>query len=136
VDKRYISYNTHDTVPVFCVNLSSIETLSFQLPTEKPRRPGPEARNRVALMLAVVTTIVVALGGMASGSEYTPVSGPDGPLTRRYARSSTGPLRQRKAALFVAISGSGFAGRVVGLVKSINAGRLRRVTATLTGDVT
>jgi len=65
VDKRYISYNTHDTVPVFCVNLSSIETLSFQLPTAKPRRPGPEARNRVALIPGVVTIIFVALRGVA-----------------------------------------------------------------------
>lgn len=88
-------------------------------PAAKPRRPGPEARNHVALKLGVVTISVVALGSGASGSEYTPVSGPYGPLTRRYARSSTGPLRRRITSFFVAISGSGLTGRGMGLVKPI-----------------
>ncbi|HFO5745088.1 TPA: hypothetical protein ACHJ92_005307, partial [Escherichia coli] len=47
--------------------------------------------------------IVIAASLLAGRTEYTLVSGPDGPLTRRYAptsgKPSSGPLRPRTEAL-------------------------------------
>ncbi|HFN5719698.1 TPA: hypothetical protein ACHFLU_004771, partial [Escherichia coli] len=48
-------------------------------------------------------TIIIAVSLLAESSQYTLVSGPDGPLTRRYAptsgKPSSGPLRSRTKTL-------------------------------------
>ncbi|CAE1144080.1 protein of unknown function [Serratia sp. Tan611] len=43
------------------------------------------------LMMDVVTSYLIAIGSIAECSEYTPVSGPNGPLTRRYATAAASP---------------------------------------------
>lgn len=59
---------------------------------------------------------------VASALENTPVSGPHGPLTRRYAPTAATPSRDHSDGaqrLYIACSGSGLAGRGRGSVKPI-----------------
>ena len=79
------------------------ETTKPLLITEKRPRPGPKGRNRVAFNYECCNYIVIAASLLAGRTEYTLVSGPDGPLTRRYAptsgKPSSGPLRPRTETL-------------------------------------
>lgn len=76
---------------------------SPSLITEKRPRPGPKGRNRVAFNYECCNYIFIAVSLLAGSSQYTLVSGPHGPLTRRYAptsgKPSSGPLRPRTEAL-------------------------------------
>ena len=59
---------------------------------------------------------------VASAPENTPVSGPDGPLTRRYAPTAAMPCRDHSDGaqrLYIAFSGYGLAGRGMESVKPI-----------------
>ena len=56
---------------------------------------------------------------MASLSDNTPVSGPDGPLTRRYAPTAATPCRDHSdgaQGIYIAFSGSGLAATVLSSV--------------------
>ncbi len=68
-----------------------------------PPRPGPSGRDRVAFNYECCNYIFIAVSLLAGSSQYTLVSGPHGPLTRRYAptsgKPSSGPLRPRTEAL-------------------------------------
>lgn len=71
--------------------------------TEKRGRPRPKGGNNIAFNYECCNYIVIAVSLLAGCSQYTLVSGPDGPLTRRYAptsgKPSSGPLRPRTEAL-------------------------------------
>jgi len=59
---------------------------------------------------------------VASALENTPVSGPHGPLTRRYAPTTATPCRDHSdgaQGLYIAFSRFGLAGQGMGLVKPI-----------------
>ncbi|TJR49091.1 hypothetical protein C9Z41_28115 (plasmid) [Escherichia coli] len=87
LDRSHFSYNTQ----------------SPSLTTEKRPRPGPPGRNRVAFNYECCNYIIIAVSPLAGSPQYTLVSGPYGPLTRRYAPTSgkplSGPLRPRTEAL-------------------------------------
>ena len=76
---------------------------SPSLITEKRRRPRPKGGNNIAFNYECCNYILIAASLLAGSIEYTLVSGPDGPLTRRYAptsgKPSSGPLRPRTEAL-------------------------------------
>lgn len=74
--QQIISYNSQYRYYNASANLSSRSKLGMPLPTAKPRRPGPKARNRVALKLGVVTITFVVASIIASDPTYTHVSGP------------------------------------------------------------
>ena len=82
---------------------AELKPQSPSLITETRPRPGPSGRNRVAFNYECCNYIVIAASLLAGRTEYTLVSGPDGPLTRRYAptsgKPSSGPLRPRTEAL-------------------------------------
>lgn len=63
------------------------------------------------------------MSGVAEGVEYTPVSGPNGPLTRRYAPTAAKPCRDHSDGahhfLCRLSAGYGLAGRSDGLVEPI-----------------
>ncbi len=71
--------------------------------TEKRGRPRPKGGNNIAFNYECCNYIIIAVSLLAGCSQYTLVSGPDGPLTRRYAptsgKPSSGPLRPRTEAL-------------------------------------
>ncbi len=71
--------------------------------TEKRRRPRPKGGNNIAFNYECCNYIVIAVSLLAGSPQYTLVSGPHGPLTRRYAptsgKPSSGPLRPRTEAL-------------------------------------
>ncbi len=71
--------------------------------TEKRGRPRPKGGNNIAFNYECCNYIIIAASLLAGHIEYTLVSGPDGPLTRRYAptsgKPSSGPLRPRTEAL-------------------------------------
>lgn len=55
----------------------------------------------------------MAVSGVAADHQYTPVSGPKGPLTRRYATTAAKPCRDHSDGAhrpFIAFSGYGLAG--------------------------
>ncbi|HGF4780851.1 TPA: hypothetical protein ACF37L_002669, partial [Escherichia coli] len=66
-------------------------------------RPRPKGGNNIAFNYECCNYILIAVSLLAGRTEYTLVSGPDGPLTRRYAPTSgkplSGPLRPRTEAL-------------------------------------
>ncbi len=82
---------------------AELKPQSPSLITEKRPRPGPKGRNRVAFSYECCNYIVIAASLLAGSIKNTLVSGPDGPLTRRYAptsgKPSSGPLRPRTKAL-------------------------------------
>ena len=71
--------------------------------TEKRGRPRPKGGNNIAFNYECCNYIIIAVSLLAGCSQYTLVSGPDGPLTRRYApasgKPSSGPLRPRTETL-------------------------------------
>lgn len=81
--------------------------------TEKRGRPRPEGGNNIAFNYECCNYIIIAASLLAGSPQYTLVSGPDGPLTRRYAPTSvnlvgTTPTAHR--SYFMAKSGYGLAG--------------------------
>lgn len=62
-------------------------------PTAKPPPPRPKAGNSSGFEMGVVTNNRVAEGSVAGALDYTLVSGPKGPLTRRYAPAAATPCR-------------------------------------------
>lgn len=71
--------------------------------TEKRGRPRPKGGNNIAFNYECCNYIVITASLLAGSPQYTLVSGPDGPLTRRYAPTAgkplSGPLRPRTEAL-------------------------------------
>ncbi|GAB0595468.1 hypothetical protein DZ11F43_44380 [Escherichia coli] len=71
--------------------------------TEKRGRPRPKGGNNIAFNYECCNYIIIAASLLAESPQYTLVSGPDGPLTRRYAptsgKPSSGPLRPRTDTL-------------------------------------
>ena len=73
-------------------------------------------------MMDVVITNEVAVSSIAERNENTHVSGPNGPLTRRYAPTAATPCRDHSdgaQGLYIAFSRFGLAGQGMGLVKPI-----------------
>ncbi len=95
--------------------------------TEKRGRPRPKGGNNIAFNYECCNYIVIAASLLAESLQYTLVSGPDGPLTRRYAptsgKPSSGPLRPRTEVLSWLKAGMVWQGWG-GKVKSINQYRL------------
>ncbi len=102
-DQSHFSYNTQKQPPEKPRTSAELKPQSPSLITEKRRRPGPKGRNRVAFNYECCNYIIIAASLLAGRTEYTLVSGPDGPLTRRYAPTAgkplSGPLRPRTEAL-------------------------------------
>ena len=101
-DLSHFSYNTQMQPPGKPRSSAEPKSQSPSLITEKRPRPGPKGRNRVAFNYECCNYIFIAVSLLAGSIEYTLVSGPDGPLTRRYAptsgKPSSGPLRPRTEA--------------------------------------
>ncbi len=102
-DRSHFSYNTQIQPPGKPRSSAEPKPQSPSLITEKRPRPGPKGRNRVAFNYECCNYIFIAVSLLAGSSQYTLVSGPHGPLTRRYAptsgKPSSGPLRPRTEAL-------------------------------------
>lgn len=102
-NRSHFSYNTQIQPPGKPRSSAEPKPQSPSLITEKRPRPGPKGRNRVAFNYECCNYIIIAASLLAGSIEYTLVSGPDGPLTRRYAptsgKPSSGPLRPRTEAL-------------------------------------
>ncbi|RZA90086.1 hypothetical protein EVY14_13740 [Escherichia coli] len=102
-DRSHFSYNTQIQPPKKTRSRAELKPQSPSLITEKRPRPGPKGRNRVAFNYECCNYIFIAVSLLAGSSQYTLVSGPHGPLTRRYAptsgKPSSGPLRPRTEAL-------------------------------------
>ncbi|MBK2771887.1 hypothetical protein FKK88_24260 [Escherichia coli] len=102
-DRSHFSYNTQIQAPGKPRSSAEPKPQSPSLITEKRPRPGPKGRNRVAFNYECCNYIFIAVSLLAGSSQYTLVSGPHGPLTRRYAptsgKPSSGPLRPRTEAL-------------------------------------
>ncbi|EEW8309014.1 hypothetical protein D4692_22990 [Escherichia coli] len=102
-DRSHFSYNTQKQPPEKPRSRAELKPQSHSLITEKRPRPGPKGRNRVAFNYECCNYIIIAVSLLAGSTQYTLVSGPDGPLTRRYAptsgKPSSGPLRPRTETL-------------------------------------
>ncbi len=102
-DRSQFSYNMQKQTPEKPRSSAELKPQSPSLITEKRPRPGPSGRNRVAFNYECCNYIIIAVSLLAGRIKYTLVSGPDGPLTRRYAptsgKPSSGPLRPRTEAL-------------------------------------
>ncbi|EED6476766.1 hypothetical protein AAL37_22860 [Salmonella enterica subsp. enterica serovar Typhimurium] len=98
-DRSHFSYNTQKQPPEKPRTSAELEPQSPSLITEKRPRPGPKGRNRVAFNYECCNYFIIAVSLLAGSPQYTLVSGPHGPLTRRYAptsgKPSSGPLRPR-----------------------------------------
>lgn len=102
-DRSRFSYNMQTQTPEKPQFRAELKPQSPSPITEKRPRPGPKDRNRVAFNYGCCNYIIIAVSVLAGSPQYTLVSGPDGPLTRRYAptsgKPSSGPLRPRTEAL-------------------------------------
>ncbi|EFO2507357.1 hypothetical protein B6Q59_26550 [Escherichia coli] len=102
-DRSRFSYNMQTQTPEKPQFRAELKPQSPSPITEKRPRPGPKGRNRVAFNYGCCNYIIIAVSVLAGSPQYTLVSGPDGPLTRRYAptsgKPSSGPLRPRTKAL-------------------------------------
>ncbi|RIF84675.1 hypothetical protein UQ76_11855, partial [Shigella boydii] len=83
--RSHFSYNTQIQPPGKPRSSAELKPQSPSLITEKRPRPGPKGRNRVAFNYECCNYIIIAVSPLAGRIEYTLVSGPHGPLTRRYA---------------------------------------------------
>ena len=101
--RSHFSYNTQTESPRKTPVPHRTETTKPLLITEKRGRPRPKGGNNIAFNYECCNYIIIAVSLLAGCSQYTLVSGPDGPLTRRYAptsgKPSSGPLRPRTEAL-------------------------------------
>ena len=102
-DRSQFSYNTQRQPPEKPQSQRKTEATNPLLITKKRRRPRPKGGNNIAFNYECCNYIIIAASILAGRIEYTLVSGPDGPLTRRYAptsgKPSSGPLRPRTEAL-------------------------------------
>ncbi|KAA0604091.1 hypothetical protein E2K70_21305 [Escherichia coli] len=103
-NRSHFSYNTQIQPPG--KPRSSTEPKPQSPPpliTEKRGRPRPKGGNNIAFNYECCNYIVIAASLLAGSPQYTLVSGPYGPLTRRYAPTAgkplSGPLRPRTEAL-------------------------------------
>ncbi len=102
-DRNLFSYNTQRQPPEKPLSCAELKPQNPTLITEKRRRPRPKGGNNIAFNYECCNYITIAASLLAGSIENTLVSGPDGPLTRRYAptsgKPSSGPLRPRTEAL-------------------------------------
>ncbi len=103
-DRSQFSYNMQKQPPGKTpVQRRTETTKPPPLITEKRGRPRPKGGNNIAFNYECCNYIIIAVSLLAGRTEYTLVSGPDGPLTRRYAPTAgkplSGPLRLRTEAL-------------------------------------
>lgn len=102
-DRSHFSYNTQTQPPEKTPVPRRTETTKPLLITEKRPRPARRAGTESLLIMNVVTTLSSLSIFWLEDLKYTLVSGPNGPLTRRYAptsgKPSSGPLRPRTKAL-------------------------------------
>ncbi|EFN8236858.1 hypothetical protein EB634_22500 [Escherichia coli] len=102
-NRSHFSYNTQRQPPEKPRSRAELKPQSPSLITEKRGRPRPKGGNNIAFNYECCNYIIIAVSLLAGSIEYTLVSGPDGPLTRRYAptsgKPSSGPLRPRTEAL-------------------------------------
>lgn len=102
-DRSQFSYNMQKQTPEKPRSRAELKPQSPSLITEKRGRPRPKGGNNIAFNYECCNYIIIAVSLLAGSSQYTLVSGPDGPLTRRYAptsgKPSSGPLRPRTEAL-------------------------------------
>ncbi len=126
-DRSHFSYNTQIQPPEKPQSSAELKPQSPSLTTEKRGRPRPKGGNNIAFNYECCNYIVIAASLLAESLQYTLVSGPDGPLTRRYAptsgKPSSGPLRPRTEVLSWLKTGMVWQGWG-GKVKSINQYRL------------
>ena len=101
-DRSQFSYNMQKQPPEKPRSSAELKPQSPPLITEKRGRPRPKGGNNIAFNYECCNYIVIAVSLLAGRTEYTLVSGPHGPLTRRYAPTSgkplSGPLRPRTEA--------------------------------------
>ena len=101
--RSHFSYNTQKQPPEKPRSSAEPKAQSPSLITEKRRRPRPKGGKNIAFNYECCNYIIIAASPLAGSPQYTLVSGPDGPLTRRYAptsgKPSSGPLRPRTEAL-------------------------------------
>ena len=102
-DRSQFSYNMQKQTPEKPRSRAELKPQSPSLITEKRGRPRPKGGNNIAFNYECCNYIIIAVSLLAGSSQYTLVSGPHGPLTRRYAptsgKPSSGPLRPRTEAL-------------------------------------
>ena len=102
-DRSQFSYNMQKQPPEKPRSSAELKPQSPSLITEKRGRPRPKGGNNIAFNYECCNYIVIAASLLAGSTQYTLVSGPDGPLTRRYAPTAgkplSGPLRPRTEAL-------------------------------------
>ena len=102
-NRSHFSYNTQRQPPEKPRSGAELKPQSPSLITEKRRRPRPKGGNNIAFNYECCNYIVIAASLLAGSPQYTLVSGPYGPLTRRYAPTAgkplSGPLRPRTEAL-------------------------------------
>ncbi len=126
-DRSHFSYNTQIQPPRKPRSNAEPKPQSPSLITEKRGRPRPKGGNNIAFNYECCNYIIIAASLLAESPQYTLVSGPDGPLTRRYAptsgKPSSGPLRPRTDTLSWLKAGMVWQGWG-GKVKSINQYRL------------
>ncbi|MDN2325294.1 hypothetical protein FCY39_25095 [Escherichia coli] len=98
-DRSRFSYNMQTQTPEKPQLRAELKPQSPSPITEKRGRPRPKGGNNIAFNYECCNYIFIAVSLLAGCSQYTLVSGPDGPLTRRYAptsgKPSSGPLRPR-----------------------------------------
>lgn len=102
-DRSRFSYNMQTQTPEKPQLRAELKPQSPSPITEKRGRPRPKGGNNIAFNYECCNYIFIAVSLLAGCSQYTLVSGPDGPLTRRYAPTAgkplSGPLRPRTEAL-------------------------------------
>lgn len=102
-DRSQFSYNMQKQTPEKPRSRAELKPQSPSLITEKRGRPRPKGGNNIAFNYECCNYILIAASLLAGSSQYTLVSGPYGPLTRRYAPTAgkplSGPLRPRTEAL-------------------------------------
>lgn len=102
-DRSHFSYKTQRQPPEKPRSRAELKPQSPSLITKKQGRPRPKGGNNIAFNYECCNYIIIAASLLAESPQYTLVSGPDGPLTRRYAptsgKPSSGPLRPRTDTL-------------------------------------
>lgn len=104
--------------------------------TEKRGRPRPKGGNNIAFNYECCNYTIIAVSPLAGSPQYTLVSGPNGPLTRRYATTAASPRRDHSDRAQERLSRF----KEVWLIRVRdgigrtyqNSNRLRRATAPLT----
>lgn len=102
-DRSRFSYNIQIQAPEKPRPGAELKPQSPSSQLKSAAAPALRAGTESLLIMNVVTNIPAAVTLLAGRIEYTLVSGPHGPLTRRYAPTAgkplSGPLRPRTEAL-------------------------------------